>query len=65
MKTLVVSVKDKVELKLVSDLLKKMHVEAKLLTEEQREKLGLIRLMNQANRSQKVPREKIMAKLRN
>ena len=63
MEALLVQVKDKAELKLISDLLKKMQIEIKLLTEEQREDLGLIKLMKQADRSQKVSREKVMAKL--
>ncbi len=63
MDALLVSLKDKTELKLVSDLLKKMQIEVKLLTEKQSEDLGLIRLMKQADRSQKVSREKVMAKL--
>ena len=40
-----------------------MQIEVKLLTEKQSEDLGLIRLMKQADRSQKVSREKVMAKL--
>ena len=63
MEALLVSVKDKAELKLISDLLKKMQIETKLLTEEQREDFGLIKLMKQADRTQKVSREKVMAKL--
>lgn len=63
MEALLVSVKDKAELKLISDLLKKMQIESKLLTEEQREDFGLINLMKQADRTQKVSREKVMAKL--
>ena len=63
MEALLVSVKDKAELKLISDLLKKMQIETKLLTEEQREDFGLIKLMKQADRTQKISREKVMAKL--
>ena len=63
MEALLVSVKDKAELKLISDLLKKMQIETKLLTEEQREDFGLIKLMKQVDRTQKISREKVMAKL--
>ena len=63
MESLLVQVKDKAELKLVSDLLKKMQIETQLLTEEQRENFGFIKLMKQADRTQKVSREKVMAKL--
>lgn len=63
MEALLVQVKDKTELKLISDLLKKMQIETQLLSEEQREDLGLIKLMKQADRTEKVSREKVMAKL--
>lgn len=63
MEALLVSVKDKAELKLVSDVLKAMQIKTKLLTEEQREDLGLIKLMKQVDRTQKVSRDKVMAKL--
>ncbi len=63
MEALLVSVKDKAELKLVSDVLKAMQIKTKLLTEEQREELGLIKLMKQVDRTQKVSRDKVMAKL--
>ena len=63
MQTLIVKTKDKEELQLISDLLKKMHVETKLLSTEESEDLGLINLMKQADRTQKVSRETIMQKL--
>ncbi|MCX6257053.1 MAG: hypothetical protein NTW49_04010 [Bacteroidia bacterium] len=63
MNTLIVSTKNKEELKLVTDLLKKMHIVNKELTAEELEDSGLLILMKQADRSQKVSREKVMAKL--
>jgi glycine betaine/choline ABC-type transport system substrate-binding protein len=60
METLVVTVKDKHEMQLVSDILKKMCINAKHLTKEEREDLGLSKLMKQANRSEKVSREQVM-----
>ena len=63
MEALIVQAKDRVELKFISDLLKKMQIESKLLTEEQQENLGLIKLMKEADRTQKVSREKVMDKL--
>ena len=60
METLVVTVKDKHEMQLVSDILKKMRINAKHLTKEEREDLGLSKLMKQANRSEKVSREQVM-----
>lgn len=63
METLVVTVKDKHEMQLVSDVLKKMRINAKQLTKEEREDLGLSKLMKQANRSEKVSREQVMKSL--
>ncbi len=57
METLVVTLKDKQEMQLVSDVLKKMRINTKHLTKEDREDLGLSKLMKQVNRSEKVSRE--------
>ena len=63
MEALIVSFKDKTELKLVSDLLKKMKIEAKVLSEEEREDMGMTQLMRKVDRTQKVSRTQVMAKL--
>lgn len=63
METLVVTLKDKHEMQLVSDVLKKMRINARQLTKEDIEDLGLSKLMKQANRSEKVSREKVMKSL--
>ncbi len=63
MEALIVQAKNRAELKFISDLLKKMQIESKLLTEEQQENLGLIKLMKQVDRTQKVSRDKVMEKL--
>ena len=63
MEALIVSFKDKTELKLVLDLLKKMKIEAKVLTEEEREDMGMTQLMRKVDRTQKVSRTQVMAKL--
>jgi len=64
METLIVTVKDKQELKFVSDMLKKMRIDAKILSEEEREDMGLVKLMKQADRSEKVSRDQVMKTLR-
>ena len=64
METLIVTVKDKHEMQLVSDMLKKMRIEAKKLSDEDREDIGLSKLMKQANRSEKVSRDQVMKSLR-
>jgi hypothetical protein len=63
METLLVITKDKTELKFVSELLKRMQIEIKTLSPEEKEDLGLIKLMKEADRNEKVSREKIMTKL--
>ena len=63
MEALIVSFKDKTELKLVSDLLKKMKIESKVLSEEEREDMGMTKLMRKVDRTQKVSRTQVMAKL--
>jgi len=63
METLLVKTKNKNETKLVSDLLKKMRIQTVILSDEEREDIGLIKLMKQANRNEKVARQEIMTKL--
>jgi len=63
METLIVTLKDKHEMQLVSDMLKKMKINAKKLSDEEREDIGLSKLMKQANRSEKVSREQVMKSL--
>jgi hypothetical protein len=60
METLIVTVKDKREKQLVSDVLKKMRINARQLTKEEHEDIGLSKLMKQANKSEKVSREQVM-----
>ncbi len=63
MESLLVKPKDEAELKLISDLLKKMRISTKLLSQEEQEDLGLTMLLKQTDRTQKVSREDVLAKL--
>jgi len=63
METLIVTVKDKQEMQLVSDLLKKMRINAKKLSDDDREDIGLSKLMRQSTRSEKVSRDQVMKSL--
>ena len=65
MNTLIVQTKDKSELKLVTDILRKMRINSKVVKSEDLEDMGLARLMKQADRKQTVSREEIMEKLGN
>jgi hypothetical protein len=63
MTTIVIDIKDNEELKLLSEMLKKMRISMKLLSAEEREDLGLAKLMKEADRTKKVSRSKVMEKL--
>jgi hypothetical protein len=63
MAALVVEAKDKSELKLVMDMLKKMRVRSRLVPESEKEDFALGYLIEQADRTKKVSRERIMKKL--
>ncbi|MDD4150836.1 MAG: hypothetical protein PHE33_12495 [Bacteroidales bacterium] len=63
MATIVRDIKDKAELKLLSEMLKKMRIPIKVLSAEEREDLGLIKLMKEVDRTKKVSRSKVMEKL--
>lgn len=63
MDALIIKSKNRSDLKLISDLVKKMGLESKSLSEEEIEDLGLTILMKQADRSKTIPRETVMRKL--
>lgn len=55
--------KDSQELKLITDLLDKMKVRSKVLTEEEMEDAGLAVMMNEVDRTETVSRESIFKNL--
>jgi len=63
MKSIVITPKDARELKFVSELLEKLGISSHVLTEEDKEDIGLSVLMEQVDRTSKVSRETIMKKL--
>ena len=62
-KTLLVKPRTKNDLKLISELLKKLNIESSLIDEEKLEDAGLTLLMKEADRTKKVSRDLIMKKL--
>jgi hypothetical protein len=62
-KTLLVKPRTKNDLKLISNLLKKLKIESSLIDDEQLEDAGLTLLMKEADRTKKVSRDLIMRKL--
>jgi len=63
MDALVIKSKNRSDLKLIKELVNKMGLESKSLTEEEIEDLGLLMMMKQADRSETVSREEVMKKL--
>ena len=63
MDALIIKSKNRSDLKLIKDLVKKMGLESKSLSEEEIEDLGLTILMKQADRTETVSRETVMRKL--
>lgn len=63
MAALVVQTKDRSEMKLVMDVLKKMRIRARVLTESEKEDYALGLLIEQTDRSKKVSRSTVMKKL--
>lgn len=63
MKTMMIQLKDDAEEQLISDLLKKMSIQSKVLTIDDIEDIGLGEMMLKVDRSKKVSRELVMNKL--
>jgi 7-cyano-7-deazaguanine synthase in queuosine biosynthesis len=64
MKAIMIKSKNEVELKFLTDLLKKLGINANVLDIEDIEDIGLSLMMKKVDRSKKVDRETIMRKLR-
>jgi hypothetical protein len=66
MQTILIETKDAAEYGLISALLEKMKIRMKVLnlTDEEKEDLGLLMLMQEVDWNETVPRDTIMAKLR-
>jgi hypothetical protein len=63
MESIVINPKTKGEAKIITDLLEKMNISLKVITDEEKEDLGLLMMMKEADRSEKVSREEVMKKL--
>ncbi len=63
MESIVINPKTKDEAKLITDLLEKMNISSKVITDEEKEDLGLLMMMKEVDRNDKVTREEVMKKL--
>jgi hypothetical protein len=64
MESLLITPKNEADLKLISDLLFRLNIKVQVLTEEEKEDIGLGILMGEVNRNEKTSREEIMKLLK-
>jgi hypothetical protein len=64
MKSIIIKAKDNEELKLLSSLFEKMKIKYNVLSEEEKEDLGLIELMKEVDRNDNISKDIIIKKLR-
>ena len=63
MKTLMINVDNDSSVKLFLQLAKKLHFKARVLSEEQKEDVGLLAMMEERKNDEKIPISKIYAQL--
>ena len=60
MESIVITPKSKDEAKIITDLLAKLNITSKIISDEEKEDLGLLLMMKEADRNEKVSREEVM-----
>ncbi|MES2428538.1 MAG: hypothetical protein V4560_16270 [Bacteroidota bacterium] len=63
MESIVINPKTKDDFKLITDLLERMNISSKVITDEEKEDIGLLMMMKEVDRNDKVTREEVMKKL--
>ncbi len=64
MESILINPKTKDEAKLIKELLQKMNISSKIITEEEKEEIGLLMMMEETDRSELVPFEEVLKKLK-
>jgi len=64
MESIIINPKTQDEVRLIQDLLDKMNISSKIITDEEKEDMGLLAMMEEVDRSDRVPRDDVMKKLR-
>jgi hypothetical protein len=64
MESIVINPKTKDEAKLINDFLAKMNISSKVLSDEEKEDMGLVMMMKETDMYDLVSREEIMQKLK-
>lgn len=63
MESIIISPKTQDEVKLIQDLLDKMNISSTIVTDEEKEDIGLLAMIKEADRNDKVSREAVIKKL--
>jgi hypothetical protein len=63
MESIVINPKTQDEVKVIQDLLSKMKISSIVITEEEKENMGLLAMMKEADRNDKISRDDVMKKL--
>ena len=63
MESIVINPKTQDEARIIQDLLAKMNISSKVITDEEKEDMGLLVMMKEVDRNDKVSREDVMKKL--
>ena len=63
MESIVINPKTKDEVKLITDLLERMNISSKVISEEEKEDMGLLIMMKEVDRNEIVSRAEVMKKL--
>jgi len=63
MESIVINPKTRDEAKLITDLLEKMNISSKVITEEEKEDMGLLMMMKETDVNDLVSYEEVMKKL--
>jgi hypothetical protein len=63
MESIIISPKNRNESKLITDMLERMKIESKTLTDEEKEYIGLAMMMTEVDRNDKVSFEEVKKKL--
>lgn len=63
METLLITTKNEQELNFVTEFLKRMRIKVKKISIEEKEDIGLTKLMNEVDRTHKVSNDEVLSKL--
>ena len=63
MESIIISPKTQDEVKIIQELLDKMNISSTIITDEEKEDMGLLAMMKEVDRNDKVSRDAIMKKL--